>query len=295
MTTKGTIESVLESFSKAFVNALTATITQTIGSPWSIAAVPGTDVTPDQSEPIRIGFRLEGSMSGGFLLEIPRADAALLAAQILSEAADEFGTEQSDALLKCIQAAAGEFCSAAVDQYGAFTIQASMAAEPAPELANVFHAEVGDHNSNRVSLLMILNPALMESLALRSDIETTIAEARISMKSAAGKSVQETANLKLVMDVELNVTLRFGQRQLTLREVLDLTSGSVIELDRQVEGPVELLLDGRVIARGEAVVIDGNYGLRVTEVSEVFSSRSSIRPEVQFMHTESLNEDSLKH
>jgi flagellar motor switch protein FliN/FliY len=75
-------------------------------------------------------------------------------------------------------------------------------------------------------------------------------------------------NLNLVMDVELNVTLRFGQRQLTLREVLELTSGSVVELDRQVEEPVELLLDGKVIAWGEAVVIDGNYGLRVTEVSE---------------------------
>jgi flagellar motor switch protein FliN/FliY len=70
----------------------------------------------------------------------------------------------------------------------------------------------------------------------------------------------------------LNVTLRFGQRQLTLREVLELTSGSVVELDRQVEEPVELILDGVVVARGEAVVIDGNYGLRVTEVSHPVSS-----------------------
>lgn len=74
-------------------------------------------------------------------------------------------------------------------------------------------------------------------------------------------------NLDLVMDVELNVTLRFGQRQLTLREVLELTTGSVVELDRQIEEPVELLLDGKVIARGEAVVIDGNYGVRVLEVT----------------------------
>jgi flagellar motor switch protein FliN len=76
----------------------------------------------------------------------------------------------------------------------------------------------------------------------------------------------ESMNLDLVMDVELNVTLRFGQRQLTLREVLELTAGSVVELDRQIEEPVELLLDGKVIARGEAVVIDGNYGIRVLEV-----------------------------
>jgi len=92
------------------------------------------------------------------------------------------------------------------------------------------------------------------------------------MKPDAVKAISEQKNLDLVMDVELNVTLRFGQRQLTLREVLELTSGSVVELDREVDEPVELILDGKVIARGEAVVIDGNYGLRVTEVSQRISS-----------------------
>ena len=82
----------------------------------------------------------------------------------------------------------------------------------------------------------------------------------------------DPANLKLVMDVELNVSLRFGQRQLPLREVLELSSGSVVELDRQVDEPVELLLDGKVIARGEAVIVDGNYGLRVTEIPQPMAS-----------------------
>lgn len=82
----------------------------------------------------------------------------------------------------------------------------------------------------------------------------------------------DAANLKLVMDVELNVCLRFGQRQLPLREVLELASGSVIELDRMVDEPVELLLDGKLIARGEAVIVDGNYGLRVTEIPQPMAS-----------------------
>ncbi len=89
---------------------------------------------------------------------------------------------------------------------------------------------------------------------------------------AAVPAAQEP-NLDLVLNVELNVTLRFGQRLLALREVLDLTTGSVVELDRQVDEPIELLLDGKVIARGEAVVIDGNYGLRVTEVPQPLSAR----------------------
>ncbi len=96
------------------------------------------------------------------------------------------------------------------------------------------------------------------------------------VNSTAGSSTAtdtgESMNLDLVMDVELNVTLRFGQRQLTLREVLELTTGSVVELDRQIEEPVELLLDGKVIARGEAVVIDGNYGVRVLEVPHPMST-----------------------
>jgi flagellar motor switch protein FliN/FliY len=72
--------------------------------------------------------------------------------------------------------------------------------------------------------------------------------------------------------VELNVSLRFGQRQLPLRDVLELTSGSVVELDRLVDEPVELLLDGKVVARGEAIIVDGNYGLRVTEVPQAIET-----------------------
>lgn len=73
-------------------------------------------------------------------------------------------------------------------------------------------------------------------------------------------------NLDLLLDVNLAVTLRFGERQMTLRDILQLRSGSVVELDRQTDEPVDLLLDGRIIARGEVVVVDGNYGLRVAEI-----------------------------
>lgn len=81
-------------------------------------------------------------------------------------------------------------------------------------------------------------------------------------------------HLQRVIDVPLAVTLRFGQRQLTLREVLELNTGSLVELDQQVEEPVQLMLGDRVIARGEVVIVDGNYGMRVTEVVE--SSRQRI-------------------
>jgi flagellar motor switch protein FliN/FliY len=73
--------------------------------------------------------------------------------------------------------------------------------------------------------------------------------------------------LDLFKDVELDVALRFGGRQMLLREILELGPGSVIELDHQIQEPVDLLLDGRTIARGEVVVVEGNYGLRVLDIA----------------------------
>jgi flagellar motor switch protein FliN/FliY len=72
--------------------------------------------------------------------------------------------------------------------------------------------------------------------------------------------------IELLMDVELDVTLRFGERQMPLRDILDLSAGSVVELNQYVQDPVELLVGKKVIARGEVVVVDGNYGLRLMEI-----------------------------
>ena len=76
------------------------------------------------------------------------------------------------------------------------------------------------------------------------------------------------ANLDLLLDVEVEANLRFGQREMLLREILALHPGSVVELDRQVKEPAELLIAGRVIARGDVVIVDGSYGLRVTDIAQ---------------------------
>jgi len=83
--------------------------------------------------------------------------------------------------------------------------------------------------------------------------------------------------LELLMDVELNVTLRFGERQMVLRDILDLSAGSVVELNQNVQDPVELLVGRKVIARGEVVVVDGNYGLRVLEIISPSERIESLR------------------
>jgi flagellar motor switch protein FliN/FliY len=75
-----------------------------------------------------------------------------------------------------------------------------------------------------------------------------------------------SSNLELLLDVALDATIRFGQKNMLLREILDLHPGVAIALDRQLEEPVELLIGGRTVARGEVVIVEGNYGLRITEI-----------------------------
>jgi len=272
MTTSQSAGNAHEAFSRAFFDAFVAAITQATGSPWLVSAVPDAEPTADESEPVGVKLSLDGNLSGECLLRFGRREATKLASSCLHQAAAEFGPEQSQALLKVLEAAIAAFTASATSLYGSFTMQTALTSGPLPDVGGSTEMTAGDEGGNRVSVKMSVSRSLDESLGRHSEA----GDATDPKREAAVKEIvtpPEAVNFDLVMDVELSVTLRFGQRQLALREVLELTSGSVIELDRQVEEPVELLLEGKVIARGEAVVIDGNYGLRVTEVPQPVSSQ----------------------
>lgn len=72
--------------------------------------------------------------------------------------------------------------------------------------------------------------------------------------------------LDLLLDVELPVSISFGRTHLPLKDTLKLTTGSIVELNRTVSEPVEVIVNNCVIARGEVVVIEGNYGVRIREI-----------------------------
>jgi flagellar motor switch protein FliN len=84
-------------------------------------------------------------------------------------------------------------------------------------------------------------------------------------------------NMDLMCDIDLDATLRFGSREMSLYEVLELSPGTVVELDRHVTEPVDLVVGDKIVARGEVVVVNGNFALRVTEVAAPQLRLESIR------------------
>jgi len=72
--------------------------------------------------------------------------------------------------------------------------------------------------------------------------------------------------LELLYDVPLEITVELGRSRLTLKEILDLSIGSIIELDKLTGEHVDILVNGKVIARGEVVVVEESFGVRVTEI-----------------------------
>ena len=73
-------------------------------------------------------------------------------------------------------------------------------------------------------------------------------------------------NMEVFMDLQLTASIRFGETEMLLEDAVKLGVGSVIELNSSMDEPVDLIVNGQALARGEVVVVDGFYGIRITEL-----------------------------
>lgn len=79
-------------------------------------------------------------------------------------------------------------------------------------------------------------------------------------------SPEKASSIDLIIDVELDVTIELGRTTMAIKDILALGKGSIIELDKLVGDPVDILVNNKLIARGEVVVIDENFAVRVTDI-----------------------------
>ncbi len=106
------------------------------------------------------------------------------------------------------------------------------------------------------------------SSSLGSDIGDDVAEAMpVEFKQLVGKGNEgEPNNLQLLLDVALPISIELGRTSMNIQDILNLGPGSVVELNKLAGEPVDLLVNKKVVAKGEVVVIDENFGLRVTSL-----------------------------
>jgi flagellar motor switch protein FliN/FliY len=250
-------------FVRGFSETLSESLTGAAGHSWKLTVLDGSGPSAQRDQAIVFGLTIEGALLGEFFLEFYEPQVRELAASIGRHVVQSFSNEDGEALRKVISSAMAGFCSSLSVEYGTVTSKVERVANPSLNGMSVIPLAAEGEGRPPLPVTMYLGGKLVESLSSGTGTRDA---------AETDKNRIDPVNLNLVMDVELSMSLRFGQRQLPLREVLELASGSVVELDRQVDDPVELLLDGRVIARGEAVIVDGNYGLRVTEITEPIAS-----------------------
>ncbi|WP_093265399.1 flagellar motor switch phosphatase FliY [Psychrobacillus sp. OK032] len=96
--------------------------------------------------------------------------------------------------------------------------------------------------------------------------QVEVQQAQFASFEAPSLSQNESRNLNLLLDIPLQVTVELGRTKRTVKDILELTSGSIIELDKLAGEPVDILVNNRHIAKGEVVVIDENFGVRITDI-----------------------------
>lgn len=77
---------------------------------------------------------------------------------------------------------------------------------------------------------------------------------------------EETDNFQLIMGVPLDVSVEIGRTKMSVKNILDVRQGSIVELDRQAGDPVDVIVNGQLIAKGDVVIVDDNFGVRITEI-----------------------------
>jgi flagellar motor switch protein FliN/FliY len=252
-------------FMKVWTSTLSEVIGQRAGAPFAAEMVFSTppEIPPAHEQDLQVKVVAAGSLRGEMALRVPRVAVLSLGQLFLQEtqdAATEIKPEHRDALEELLRQITGQVATALSSRWGAAQLRVEAAAAAPATWSPASRGWLVSAAGALCRLLLEwqLNSALVTALS-------PVVEPNPVNQS--GKTPEVAASkMDLLMDVELDVTLRFGQRSMTLREIMELDAGSIVELDRQVQDAAELLLEGRLIAQGEVVVVDGNYGMRVLQV-----------------------------
>jgi flagellar motor switch protein FliN len=233
--------------------------------PCTVMTDPPSELAPAGESDLWLIAALSGGLRGELSLRLAPAITVRLAQILMGETLGagpvDMTTGHRQAAVELMRQVAGLASTALAARWGDVQLRIE-AGTPSWSASATAWLRVGGDSAPFALLEVHLSAALVA--ALRAEKKEGLP---FSEPSTPPPALDSKLQLGLLMDMELAVVLRFGSRRLLLRDVLDLGPGAVIELDRQVHEPVDLLLDGRLLARGEVMVMDGNYALQVIEVA----------------------------
>lgn len=230
---------------------------------------------------VRLSF--SGAASGKGLVLVPPSLATALGDMMLGgdgESKEEMNDEDLDALKEIISNIMGAMSTTLASQkeLPKFTIKTEEA---------LFVEDNGDVDLDAYAKMLVFTFTLgsINSLLMFA-IDAAIVEALdgpsvVSEASAPSSSVShgedresyarklddaEMKNIGLILDVKLPVRVRIGKKKMLLKDVLSMDIGSVIELNQLANDPLDILVDDNVIAQGEVVIVDGNFGVQITSI-----------------------------
>ena len=202
---------------------------------------------------------LAGPVSGTWYLAVTNDDAAKLAARVLMK--ESASPEEIGEALRELTAQA----FSGIGQEPAFAGLTVSVVKPATApvapgaAAGSFACRLDGANTLHFGCSYAAGSAAPARPAATAPLASAASE-------AAPVAERTPDNLELILDIDMPLTVRFGEATVSIETLSKLGPGSLVELSRQPDDPVDVLINGRLVARGEVVVVAGNYGVRVTQV-----------------------------
>ncbi|HXP81323.1 MAG TPA: FliM/FliN family flagellar motor switch protein [Verrucomicrobiae bacterium] len=286
---------------RIWVDCLQKVLGQVAGFPVTVEPSSGEDPAPKvpaalEKPPACMVITASKALQGDMAIVTSEAGALALAQVLVTEqlnAAVPFDKDHRDAFEELLRQVLGQVATSLKQAAGGeVDVKPSGSEVPSWTDASSLKIRITGEKLQPIELTLIVSPELVKSLQSHPEPKEPPAQ-KAQAPSAPPPSPPATpptppsapkaqpappppptpapsggssSNLDLLLDVRLDATIRFGQKQMLLREILELHPGTAIALDRQVQEPVELLVGGQVVAQGEVVIVDGNYGLRITEI-----------------------------
>jgi flagellar motor switch protein FliN len=255
------------------------------------------------TQALLVCVEFERDLQGKLYMALTKKDTAALSdLMMMGDGTAEFEDDHKDALMELANQIMGSVSTTLAGEYGvSFTIGQATVDEYSPEdlpfaMPDAVLAEI-DMRIEEISdtkVIFYTDSQLSHSIAtvtgkpdssnsdmnfddLGAEMERTMgsimgasesAPAYSAPDSGRGKGFQSTGNkaLDMLMDVDLDITIELGRTYMSLRRILEMGPGSIVEMERFAGEPVDLLVNDKVIAKGEVVVVDENFGIRIVSL-----------------------------